>query len=47
MDRIVTITALYPVVSFVLAVLILREPVPWSKAAGTVLAVGGLILLSI
>jgi transporter family protein len=46
-SRIVTITALYPVVSGVLAVLILREPVTWTKAAGTVLAVGGLILLSI
>jgi transporter family protein len=46
-SRIVTITALYPVVSFVLAALILREPVTWTKAAGTVLAVGGLILLAI
>ena len=46
-SRIVTITALYPVVSFVPAVLILREPVTWTKAAGTVLTVGGLILLAI
>jgi len=46
-SRIVTITALYPVVSFVLAALILREPVTWTKAAGTLLAVGGLVLLSL
>jgi transporter family protein len=46
-SRIVTITALYPVVSAILAVLILREPVTWAKAAGTVLAVGGLILLAL
>ena len=42
-----TITALYPVVSGVLAVLILREPVTWTKAAGTIMAVAGLILLAL
>ena len=46
-SRIVTITALYPVVTTFLAVLLLREPVTWTKVAGTVLAVGGLILLAL
>jgi transporter family protein len=46
-SRIVTITALYPVVSAALAVLVLREPMTWTKALGSVLAVGGLILLAL
>jgi|WetSurMetagenome_2_1015567.scaffolds.fasta_scaffold23014_6 bacterial/archaeal transporter family protein len=46
-SRIVTITALYPVVTAFLAVLLLREPVTLTKAAGTILAVGGLILLAL
>ncbi len=33
--------------TYSLAALILREPVTWTKAAGTVLAVGGLVLLSL
>lgn len=46
-SRVVTITALYPVVTAVLAVLLLREPVTWTKAAGTLLAVAGLVLLAL
>jgi transporter family protein len=46
-SRIVTITALYPVVSGLLAFLILRESVTVTKILGMAMAFGGLILLSI
>ncbi|MGD0781865.1 MAG: EamA family transporter [Candidatus Aminicenantales bacterium] len=46
-SRIVTITALYPVISVLLAFLILREAVTITKILGLAMAIGGLILLSI
>ena len=46
-SRIVTITALYPVVSCLLAFLFLGEALSIRKIAGLLLAIGGLVLLSL
>jgi len=45
-SRIVTITALYPVVTVILAFLILREPMSFQKVVGIVLALSGIVLLA-
>jgi len=45
--RIVVITAMYPVVTLILAYLILKEPLSLQKVFGVILAVSGVILLSI
>lgn len=45
-SRIVSLCAAYPLVSFLLAVLILREPMTAARLAGTFLVVGGAFLLA-
>lgn len=45
-SRIVTITALYPVVTAILAFLILKEPLNLQKTLGILFAMAGIILLS-
>ncbi len=45
-SRIVTITALYPLITVVLAFCILKEPLSLQKIAGIVLAMAGIVLLS-
>jgi transporter family protein len=46
-SRIVTITALYPVVTSLLAFLLLGEAITPRKIAGLLMAIGGLVLLSL
>jgi transporter family protein len=46
-SRIVTITALYPVVTVLLAFLVLGEAVSLRKIAGLLFAIAGLVLLSV
>jgi transporter family protein len=46
-SRIVTITALYPVITCLLAFLFLGEAITVRKIAGLLLAIGGLVLLSL
>lgn len=45
-SRVAPFTAIYPLVTFVLAMFFLREPFTAGKVAGTVLVVGGAYLLS-
>ena len=45
-SRIVPITALYPVVTCLLAYFILREPMNLQKSLGILFAVSGIVLLS-
>ncbi len=45
-SRIVTITALYPLVTCILAFIFIKEPLTVSKIAGIILATTGIVLLS-
>lgn len=45
-SRVVPFTASYPIIAMVLAVLILREPLTVPKVLGTVMIIGGLMLVS-
>lgn len=44
--RVTTVCATYPLITFILGVMFLQEPVNLTKALGTVFAVAGIILLS-
>jgi len=45
--QVVPICATYPLITFLMGVLFLQEHLTWTKAAGTVLAVAGVILISL
>lgn len=47
LTRVVVITATYPLVTVILAYLVLKEPVSFQKALGIILALGGIFFLSI
>lgn len=45
--QVTPLCATYPLITFVMGVLFLQEQLTWTKAAGTLLAVAGIILLSL